>query len=76
MREMKMMDSLLTWLVFDSRTRRGQTVQAVAAASERSGAGEGRARKARGLLWPPQLLDATGFHFGFQIEISDHETAG
>jgi hypothetical protein len=27
------------------------------------------------LLWPPQLLDATGFHFGFQIEISDHETA-
>ena len=69
------MGPLVASLVLYSRTGLAPDVQGVAAVFERTGAGEGRARKATGLLLQPQRLDATGFHFDFQIEISDHESA-
>jgi hypothetical protein len=61
----------LTWWAFCSQIRLAQNVQVEEEVSERSRA---LARtKERGLLLRPQLLDATGFHFDFQIEIFDHE---
>jgi hypothetical protein len=64
---------LLTLLAFCNQIRLVQNVEVVEA-FERGDVRERLTRqKERGLLWRPRLLDATGFHFDFPIEISDHE---